>query len=162
MAKGESGAQTAKRYSEMLEEYLRDTPIEDIPSYLGRPSRMAIAAALGFDRKRLESPQCLPLMLELERKVRDYLKQNSPINEPEGSTSEQEGSGCSEDIKACDLVALERQVEKYRSELKKLEGKNNQLTQRLAVLALELEHERRKKSGIVEHFETSIRTLHAD
>ena len=162
MAKGESGAQTAKRYREVLEKYINETPIEKVPLYAGRPSRMAISAALGIDRKRLESPQCLPLMLDLERIAKEYLEQNPPINDPAGSADKQEGPGCSENIKSSDLSALERQVERYRSEVKKLESRNNILSQRVAVLALDLENERRKQSGIVEHFETSIRTLHVN
>jgi hypothetical protein len=162
MAKGESGAQTAIRYRELLEKYIHETPIENVPLYAGRPSRMAISAAIGIDRKRLESPQCQPLFLELERNVQEFLKQSPPVNDAIGSSNRQERRGCPEDFKDSDQLALERQVEKYRSEVKKLESKINLLTQRVAVQAIELEHERRKKSGIVEHFETSIRTLHVN
>lgn len=160
MAKGESGVDTAKRYKDLLKDYIDKTPIEQVPIYRDGVCRSEIAEKLGFDRKRLNSSHCAPFLKELDDKLSEHLKEKKQECAEKKSKGEITGANIkSEGQKR--LERAERAVEKYKSDLKKAEKKINKLMERISVLTIELHNERTTNRGVSRHYLNSIRTIHA-
>jgi hypothetical protein len=155
-----------KTSTEIMNDYaielkiIMDTiPIVKWPAHgkvLSRSGIETVMKARGFtsfERKRLNSSACSPIFEEMNRKYDEYIRSLgidiSTKADKKASTT-----------KSSDFKLLEKENNKLKRKIKKLENELNQKEQRIALLNDEMEGFSLKTDAIEEYNRSSLRTLH--
>lgn len=152
---------TEKRdlYAEGLDRYREEVPIDEWPVYRGAVSRSGLARAIqargypSFERKRLESAKCRPILKAMDHVVSESIGAN-----PNASSNGRQPSVTAAD--SAEVRRLRRRVVHLEKDLKNAERREVQYRERCALLEAEKEGIRRQHDAFEQHCHTSLRTLH--
>lgn len=150
-------------YAEELDRYRREVPIDQWPIYREAVSRSGLERVLKerglerFERKRLESSKCRPIISEMDAAVKAKVLQDLP-SKKENSGGVREGKV---DIAAAkEVQRLQRRVAQLEKSLEKAQRREQRQRERFAILEVEVEEMRRQRGAFEEHCHNSLRTLH--
>ncbi|UEX78758.1 hypothetical protein [Sediminicurvatus halobius] len=152
---------TRKRdiYADALERYREEVPMERWPVYAGAISRSGLAREIqargfpSFERKRLQSAKCKPLVEAMDAAVKDATAAATTV----AAAGVRATSGASDNA---EIRRLTRKVERLETDLKNAERRAARYRDRCAVLESEKEEMRRQRDVFEEHCQSSLRTLH--
>lgn len=145
-------------YAEALDRYRREVPIEQWPIYGSAVSRSGLARALqsrgfgSFERKRLESSKCRPILREMDAAVKASVADTKPKEAPKQDNMRVSNSA--------EVRQLRRRITHLETELRNTERREAHYRERCAVLEAEVEMTRRQYDAFEEHCVSSLRTLH--
>ncbi|CAM3985716.1 hypothetical protein VRRI112168_09125 [Vreelandella rituensis] len=150
-------------YAEALVLYRHEVPVEQWPIYRGAVSRSGLERALKarglerFERKRLESSKCRPILSEMDAAVQAWVTQ---LSQPAPSAQESAESAKSGAAEAQEVRRLQRRVEQLEKDLEKARQRERRQRERFALLEVEVEEVRRQRGAFEKHCHSSLRTLH--
>lgn len=150
-------------YAEALNLYRHEVPVEQWPTYRGAISRSGLERALKarglerFERKRLESSKCRPILIEMNAAVQALL-----VTQSQSGLIAQEAaiSTKSSAAEAKEIRRLQRRVDQLEKALEKAGRREQRQHDRFALLEVEVEEMRRQRGAFEEHCHGSLRTLH--
>ena len=147
------------KYAVALKEYMETVPVEEWAIHGYKISKSGIQRALKergfekFERKRLESSACKPIVLEMEKRLEAYLKEigfeeNKPVKK------EQLQEKKSSDAK------LVKENEALKDEVKKLKRSIERYKRKISLMQEEAEQNNRQNDAFIKHCQTGLRTIH--
>ncbi len=150
-------------YAEALDAYRREVPIQQWPKYRRALSKSGLEKVIKerghsrFDRKRLDSTACEPILKEMEAALAVWLAEN----EPENVQNEQKPNPPAT-VRQLDANTkrLQREIECLNKELINTKRRENHYKQRCALLEAQLEDAKRQHDAFEQHCQKSLRTLH--
>ena len=148
------------QYAEALGCYRDEVPVEQWPVWGGAISRSGLARVLrargfsSFERKRLESSKCRPILRTMDEAVKRHLRETKVADKP---ASRPAAAAQADDA---EVGRLRRRIEQLEKELRNAERREAQYRGRCALLEAEQEAVRRQHDAFEQHCHASLRTLH--
>lgn len=146
-------------YAEALDRYREEVPVEQWPLYSGTISKSGLERQLrqrglsSFERKRLDSSKCRPILAAMNETVRKWQETRSlPEPGPEPVQAPP--------IDNAEVRKLQSRVKQLERDIENARRREVEYRKRCAVLEAEVEDMRRRRSAFEEHCHTSLTTLH--
>jgi hypothetical protein len=155
---GEKSTVIRDQYADELRRYMDTVPVVDWPIYRNALSRSGLADAIKdrgfsrFDRKRLQSNACRPIVKEMEARIDASVCQLDRENQPESEALDAPARPALKQTHG-DALKLERALAQSEEEAKRLKSRCNRLVR-------DLKHVEQQQSAFEKHCRESLRTLH--
>jgi septal ring factor EnvC (AmiA/AmiB activator) len=162
---GEKSTVIRDQYADELRRFMDTVPIADWPRYRNTLSRSGLADAIkargfsSFDRKRLKSRVCRPIVKEMEARLDAWLLQLDRTNPSESETLDAAEPSRNQES-APSLKQVPGEIRKLEKALARSQEEARRLKSRCAELTRDLEHADRQQSAFERHCRESLRTLH--
>ena len=162
---GKKSTEIRDQYADELRRFMNTVPVADWPRYRNTLSRSGLADAIkargypSFDRQRLRSRVCRPIVKEMETRLDAWLLQLDRT-----SPSESEAPDAAERSRtqesALSLKQAPGEIRKLEKALARSQEEARRLKSRCSELARDLELAERQQSAFERHCRESLRTLH--
>ncbi len=164
---GEKSTIIRDKYAIELQVYIDETSASEWPVYRKNISRSGLERIMkarglkSFERKRLESAACRPLVKKMNLELSHWLLEQS---EPE-KVEIQNQSGKTElsynlNIDSKELAKAQRLIAQLEKSLKKAEKQAERYREKCALLQTEIDASERQQDAFEKHCRDSMRTLH--
>ncbi len=110
-----------------------------------------------FERKRLESAACRPILKKMSEDLQQWLERFLP--ESEGS---EQSESAIDKTSSKELKQANRRIVMLEKALQKAEREANRYRERAAVLQSEIDDNHRQMDAFEKHCRESLRTLHVE
>lgn len=162
---GKKSTEIRDQYADELRRFMDTVPIADWPRYRNTLSRSGLADAIkargysSFDRKRLRSSVCRPIVREMEARLGAWLIQLENTNplESEALDIVERSQNQESDLS---LKQAPGEIRKLEKALARSQEEARRLKSRCSELARDLELAERQQSAFERHCRESLRTLH--
>ena len=164
---GEKSTLIRDKYAIELQKYIDETSVSDWPIYRKNISRSGLERIMkarglrSFERKRLESAACRPLVKKMNLELSHWLSEQL-----EHETVEiQSQSGKTEishnlNIDSKELAKSQRLIAQLEKSLKKAEKQAERYREKCALLQTEIDASERQQDAFEKYSRESMRTLH--
>ncbi len=155
------------QYALELQKYIDETSVSDWPVYRKKISQSGLERIMqarglkSFERKRLGSAACRPLVKKMNLELSLWLsKQSQPEvvkaqNQPDSAEILQ-----SVNTNSKELAKAQRRITQLEKSLKKIEQQAERYREKCALLQTEIDAKERQQDAFEKHCRDSIRTLH--
>ena len=160
---GEKSTVTRDKYADELQAYIDETPIAQWPVYRQKVSRSGLERVMrsrgfsSFERKRLESAACQPIIKKMNRALEPLFSEKQQSKKVEIKVGIIENNEISKE-----LATAKRRIEQLEKSLRKAEQQNQRYSERCALLQTEIESNIRQRDAFQQHCYESLRTLHVE